>query len=260
MRCKISPETLTALHESALPWWQALAVKRHTRRCIACQTALTDFSQLDTQLRALAPIPAELQQPFVQKHRRLIGASLALTALSFGIWRIFAPVTDWEDVRNELKNAKSISWTQHQIINPPTILSDPTEWFRRTINLSKAEENELPVYCTYNRSKPLEVLCKNKNNKNSISLYTNDYLTKLAPESKNIYRIIDFSRFKRLSSFRIKTVKITKATNGDLITSEIIVILADPKTCQIVYRIFYFMHENRVVSTTINTDFKYQYD
>ena len=71
---------------------------------------------------------------------------------------------------------------------------------------------------------------------------------------------MNISRLKRLSSFRIKTTKVIKATNGDLITSEITTILVDPKTCQIVYRIFYFMHENRVVSTTINTDFKYQYD
>lgn len=262
--CKIAPETLTALYERALPWWQAVALKRHAKRCQSCQAQLAHFRQLDTQLRALAPIPAELQQPFMQKHRRhLIGASLALTALSLGTWRIFAPVTEWDDVRNELKKAKTISWKEEYIVNPPTILSDPVEWLEEKTRQNNTEKYAIREYdCTYNRSNPSERLCKDKNQKisRSLTLQGNDWLDDLAPESKNPYRIMNFSRFKRLSSFTIKTKRVIKATNKDLIISTTTVILADPKTCQIVYRIFYSMHDNRVTFTTIHTDFKYQYD
>lgn len=108
---KISPETLTALHESALPWWQALALKNHTRRCTSCQAQLAHFIALDTQLRTLAPIPAELTQPFVKKHRRLlVGSSFALAALGLGTWRFFTPEITWDDVETAMSHVQEAQW------------------------------------------------------------------------------------------------------------------------------------------------------
>ena len=111
MSCKISPETLTALHEHALPWWQVLALAQHTRRCSRCQATLTSFDKLDIPLRALAPIPAEIPHSFLQKHRRvLMGSGFALAALGLGTWHFFTPEITWDNVEEAMGQVKSAQW------------------------------------------------------------------------------------------------------------------------------------------------------
>ncbi|MBB6049307.1 hypothetical protein [Armatimonas rosea] len=136
--CKIAPETLTALHESALPWWQALALKSHTRRCTSCQAQLAHCIALDTQLRTLAPIPAELTQSLVQKHRRLLlGSSLVLALLGAGTWRFFTPEITWADVERAMKQVESVHWKRtirQERIDPLPVVSALVRLSDRSLN------------------------------------------------------------------------------------------------------------------------------
>ena len=117
--CDLSLETLTALHEHALPWWQALALKNHTRRCTSCQAQLIHFTKLDHQLRTLAPIPAEITPLFHQRHRRALLASGAiLAALGLGTWRFFTPEITWDDVEKAMSEVKTVHWKRTLVTYP----------------------------------------------------------------------------------------------------------------------------------------------
>lgn len=268
-RCKTSPETLIAFYESALPWWQKLALTQHTRRCERCQATLTSFGKLDTQLRTLAPIPAEITQPILQKHRRLlIGSSLAFAMLGAGTWRFFTPEITWEDVEKELKSAKTLSWTGTQNQLKPSFINSPIEWIVTVTdpNLPKNQPKKFIRYYRYEQAHPERVLLQDERTFTQYDLTGSQvtpskyaYLFTYNPQ-KNKSRIgVTLVHGQRLISFSSEMyTEIARGSGEKEIFSGTFTVLVDPRTRRIVERLSLTQRNGKASDSARDFDFRYE--
>ncbi|WP_309716498.1 hypothetical protein [Armatimonas sp.] len=269
MSCKISPETLTALHESALPWWQVLTLKSHTQRCASCQAQLTHFIALDTQLLALAPISAEITQLFLQKHRRLIiGSSLAFAMLGVGTWCFFTPEITWEDVEKELRSAKTLSWTGTQNQLKPSFINSPIEWIVTVTdpNLPKNQPKKFTHYYRYEQAHPERVLLQDEPTFTQYGLTGSQvtqskyvYLFTYNPQKNKSHIGVTLVRGQRLISFSSEMyTEIARGLGEKEIFSGTFTVLVDPRTRQIVERLSLTQRNGKASDSARDFDFRYE--
>ena len=268
-RCKISPETLTALYEHALPWWQKLALTQHTHRCEHCQATLTSFGNLDTQLRTLTPIPAEITQPLLQKHRRhLIGSSLALAALGLGAWRFFTPEIEWADVEKELRSAKTLSWTGTQDQLKPSFISSPIEWIVTVTdpNLPKNQPKKFTHYYRYEQAHPERILLQDEQafrqygfKGSQITQAKYEYLFTYNPQNNKSRTGVTLAHGQRLISFSSDMYSEIGGISGEKeVFSGTFTVLVDPITRRIVERQSFTRRNDKTSFSTHDTDFRYE--
>jgi hypothetical protein len=271
MSCpKISPETLTALHESALPWWQVLALKAHTKRCAACQTQFASLTHLDNRLRTLAPIPIELSLAPIRRRKILLGSSVALAVLGLGAWRFFTPEIEWEQVERELHSAKKITWTRTEHKLQSTFLDSPIEWVAIATDLSIPKSTPETLLLQYERAHPERVLFRHKND---FSLRTGngfasgleiqsskyEYLFTYNPQNRKPHLGVILSNGRRLLAFSSELHnEINTGSDKWEVFSGRFTVLVDPKTKRIVERSSITRRSGKTSFSSYDTDFHYE--
>lgn len=140
MPCNLASETLTALHEKALPLTHTWRLRAHVRRCPTCRQQLAALALLDTQLRHLAALPVE---PIVSRRPLLLVPLVALSVLGLGTWRVFTPELRWSDVEKAMATAKTISG-QKTVIEYSYPVAPPTNTLDKVLALTESTTWQAP--------------------------------------------------------------------------------------------------------------------